>query len=281
MDIIKNWSLQMFGEGGEGASTSADGGEGQGVQAAEQGGAPAQEKASFEELLKDADYKREFDNRVRNAVRTRFRANDEERAALRPMYETLGRKYGLDVSDPAKIDLKRLSEAVMADNAMLEQEAADMGVSVDGLRKIRNAERQLDEAKRIREEEASQRAWQQLMDEGERLRGMYPNFDLSVELQNPQFGNLLASLQASGFNDPLRTAYESVHRDEIMGGAMQYAVQRTKQQVSNSIRAGARRPAENGNAAPADTKIDIAHLSKQQREDIRRRVMRGEEITLR
>ena len=96
------------------------------------------------------------------------------------------------------------------------------------------------------------------------------------------FGNLLVTLQHSGFPDAVRTAYESVHRDEIMGGAMQYAVQKTKQQMANAIQAGAQRPAENGAAtAAAQSRIDPAKLTPEQRKDIRERVARGERITFR
>lgn len=274
-DYIKSWSLQLFGEGGDGASAPTGEGEGQAQQAPEQ-----PQKATFDDLLKDPDYKREFDKRSNKAAYAARKQAQAERAKLNPMFEALGRKYQLDVSDPAKIDLEKLSEAVMADDALFEKEAADMGVTVDGLRRIRAAENQMAEAERVRQEEESRAAWQRLVDDGEQLKQLYPGFDLEAELNNPQFGKLLAGLQASGFSDALRTAYESVHRDEIMSGAMQYAVQKTKQQVSNSIQAGQRRPAEAGAAsAAAQTHIDPSKLTKQQREDIRKRVMRGEVIT--
>lgn len=277
MEYLRNWSLQTFAEGGDGASAPG------GNDGTTEGGTPVQEKPSFDDLLKDDAYGKEFEKRVSRRTGYEVRkAEREARAKLSPMYEALARKYGMDVTDPAKIDLDALSEKVLSDNDLFEEEAAQMGVSVDGLRKIRNAERQLQEVERIRQEEENQREWQALVAEGEQLKQIYPAFDMEAELANPQFGRLLASLQANGFPGPLRTAYESVHRDEIMGGAMQYAVQRTRQQMANSIQAGAQRPAENGAAAAAaQSHIDPRKLSRKDIEDIRRRVMRGEHITFR
>lgn len=273
-DFISNWSLQLFGEGGDGSAPAAPDGE-QGQQQADQ-----PQKATFDDLLKDPDYKKEFDKRSNRAAYNARKQAQAEREKLTPMFQALARKYSIDAKDPDKIDLEKLTSAVMADDALFEQEAAEMGVTVDGLRKIRDAERQMQEAEKIRAEEAKQREWQAIIQEGESLKQIYPTFDMEAELANPQFGRLLASLQASGFNGPLRTAYESVHRDEIMGGAMQYAVQKTKQQVSNSIQAGQRRPAENGAKAPASAKLDIAHLTRQQREELKKRAAMGERITL-
>lgn len=272
--INTKWTLQMFADGGEGAAPA------EGTEGAP--GENAQQKLTFDELLKDPDYNKEFEKRVNNrsgyAVR---KAAREAMAKHSPMYEALARKYGMDVSDPGKIDLDILSEKVLADDDLFEQEAAEMGVTVDGLRKIRTAERQMQEADALRAEQEKERAMAQIMAEGEALKQIYPNFDLDTELQNPQFCKALASLQASGAMNPVRTAFQAMHMDEIMGGAMQYAVQKTKQQVSNSIQSGARRPSENGAQAPAETKIDITNMTREQRAEIRKRVMRGEEITFR
>lgn len=270
-DTALDWSLQMFAEGGEGAAAPA-GGEG----TAE---APA-EKATFDDLLKDADYKKEFDKRVKSSSGYATRkAMAEERAKYAPMFEALGRKYGMDVTDPAKIDMERLSQSVLNDSDMLEEEAAKEGLTVDALRKVRGAEQQLRAAESIRRAAEQQREWQEIMGEAQQLKELYPAFDMDAEMQNESFAKLLASLRSSGFPDAVRTAYESAHRDEIMGGAMQYAVQRTKQQVSNSIQSGAKRPSENGAGAAAQTKFDPAAMSGAQIEDVRRRVMRGERIT--
>lgn len=278
MDNRKWWTIQMFADGGEGAAAP---GSTEGETPAAEAEQSA-EKASFDDLLKDADYKKAFDNRVRSAVRNRFKAVDEEKAALQPMYEALCRKYSIDVSDPDNIDLKALAAAVSADDDLFEKEAAEMGVTVEGLRKIRTAERQMREVDRARKEEQSRQAWQALQTESEQLKHVYPSFDMEKEFNDPQFGKLVASLQANGFTAPLRTAFESVHRDELMSGAMQYAAQRTKQQIANGIQSGSVRPNEAGAAQTAvQAAIDPSKLTRKQIADIRERAMRGEKITFR
>ena len=130
------------------------------------------------------------------------------------------------------------------------------------------------------DDEAPIRAsFRRLLAEGERLRQLYPGLDLGAELANPRFAALLASLERTGAPEPLRMAYEATHHDQILGGVVRYAVERTAAQLAEGIRSGALRPAENGGGAASDTRLDPGNLSPQQRRDIRQRVMRGERIT--
>ena len=97
-----------------------------------------------------------------------------------------------------------------------------------------------------------------------------------------QFGHMVATLQSSGFPNALQIAYEAVHRDEIMSGAMGYAVKRTQQKMSNAIQSGMKRPAENGaggQQAGTATGVDPSKLTLKQIEDIKMRAQSGERIT--
>ncbi len=299
MDIIKNWSLQMFGEGGEGAAAPAAG-NAEGQQDSLPGGAPqpgqqsgdAAQAQTLDQLLEsDPALKAAYEHKLRGHLSNRMKNANAERAQLqqqmaqlqeqtRAIYETLGPRYGLDVSDPGKMDLQALGARLMADDAMLEQEAADRGMTVENLRALRQSEAA---ARRSRAMEAELRRRQELMEireEAATMQELYPGFDLDTEMQNPSFGRMLAMMKRTGYENPVHNAYKLVHMDELMGGAMQYAVQRTKQQVSNSIQSGVQRPAENGAAAAAaQMHIDPAKLTPEQRKDIRQRVMRGEKIT--
>ena len=130
------------------------------------------------------------------------------------------------------------------------------------------------------DDEAPIRAsFRRIMAEGERLRQIYPGLDLGAELANPRFAALLASLERTGAPEPLRMAYEATHHDQILGGVVRYAVERTAAQIAEGVRSGALRPAENGGGAASDTRLDPGNLSPQQRRDIRQRVMRGERVT--
>lgn len=300
MDITKNWSLQMFGEGGEGAAApAADGAEGQqGATAANAAGQSAQGAPAtgtgqtLDELLEaNPELKAAYERKLRGNLANRMKNANAERAQLQQqmeqqreqiqaIYETLGPRYGMDVSDPSRMDLQALGARLMADDAMLEQEAANRGMTVANLRALRQSEAA---ARRTQAMEAELRRRQEMMEireEAAAMRDTYPGFDLDTEMQNPAFGNMLVLMRRAGYKNPVQSAYKAAHMDELMGGAMQYAVQRTKQQVSNAIQSGGQRPSENGAAAAAaQTRIDPARLTPEQRKDIRKRVMRGEKIT--
>jgi hypothetical protein len=78
----------------------------------------------------------------------------------------------------------------------------------------------------------------------------------------------------------VKTAYEVVHKDEIIPAAMQFAAQQIEQKVTNKIKAGGTRPSENGmsSQSAAVVKSDVSQLSKEDRAEIIRRVQRGERI---
>ena len=83
------------------------------------------------------------------------------------------------------------------------------------------------------------------------------------------------SLLTAGF-DPMQ-AYEAAHYRDLQQAAMQYGMQRTVAQVQ----ANGMRPQEGALGSPAGQviKIDPSKLTPQQREEIRKRVARGERIT--
>ena len=81
----------------------------------------------------------------------------------------------------------------------------------------------------------------------------------------------------------VKNAYMVVHMDDIMSGAMQYTAQQISQKTVNDIMARGMRPAENGansTGAATITKTDPTKFTKKDREEISRRVARGEIITL-
>ena len=114
-------------------------------------------------------------------------------------------------------------------------------------------------------------AWMQQADD---MKGVYPSFDLEAEMQNQRFIDLLRS------NIDVRTAYEVLHKDEIIPAAMQFTAQKVEQQLTNKIIANGSRPVENGikSQSAAQIKSDVSQLTKADREEINRRVARGEKI---
>lgn len=263
--------------GGAAAPATADAqAQGQSVQVpAEQ----VQQGETFEALTgKGGRYEKEYNAALQKAVRGRLRgaeAQKQQMEKLLPIVSWIGQIYGMDTSDMSKIDLDALGEKLSQDNRWYEQEAAQEGLPVDAMRRIKNAEREnarlKQESAQMRAEEEQRQRFAALQESFAEVRQRYPQADLSAELGNRAFMSLLTA----GF-DPMQ-AYEAAHYRDLQQAAMQYGMQRTVAQVQ----ANGMRPQEGALGSPAgrETKIDPRKLTQQQREEIRKRVDRGERIT--
>lgn len=263
--------------GGAAAPATADAqAQGQSAQVpAEQ----VQQGETFEALTgKGGRYEKEYNAALQKAVRGRLRgaeAQKQQMEKLLPIVSWIGQIYGMDTSDMSKVDLDALGEKLSQDNRWYEQEAAQEGLPVDAMRRIKNAEREnarlKQESAQMRAEEEQRQRFAALQESFAEVRQRYPQADLSAELGNRAFMSLLTA----GF-DPMQ-AYEAAHYRDLQQAAMQYGMQRTVAQVQ----ANGMRPQEGALGSPAgrETKIDPRKLTPQQREEIRKRVDRGERIT--
>ena len=237
---------------------------------------PPDRNAEFDKLIK-GEYKEQFDARMQDTVQKRLKSTKEtvdKYNALIPTLEILANKYGVDVNDIAA-----LNTAIEDDDAYFEEEALQKGISVQQLKEIRKMEKENAELKRQMQEQTAQQnasklysAW---MEQAEAAKTVYPSFDLSAEMQNPRFVDLLRS------NVDVRTAYEVLHKDEIIPAAMQFTAKAVEQKLTNKMIANGARPTENGinSQAASQVKSDVSQLSKADRAEIARRVSRGEKIS--
>ena len=246
-----------------------------------------QEKQSFDDLLNDEEYKGEFNKRVQDIVQKRLKtakASEEKLTKLTPLLDLIAHKYGVDLDST---DIDELVQKVTDDDELYEQEALEKGLPVDALKQIRKVEsenallRRAEADRQAEKEEAERRAafneqFMKLREEGNAVKAMYDTFDFDTEMRNPDFLRL-AFTPGVG----VKTAYEIIHKDEIIGGAMQYAAKKAQQEAAASIASNSKRPVEGwtGNNSPANTKIDVSALTSQQRKDYIKRAARGEKIT--
>ena len=237
---------------------------------------PEDKQAAFEKLIRE-EYKEQFAARTQSIIDKRFKESkqlEEQLGKARPILDMLAQKYGVDPGD-----LEKLSSAIEEDDSYYEDEATRRGLTVQQLKEMKRIERENETLRRNAQEkdrrEEAERVYADWVRQGDELKSVYPTFDLQTECQNDQFVGLLRS------NIDVRTAYEVVHRDEILGGAMQYAVQQASQKIVNGIKAKGSRPTENGvsSGSAAVVKSDVNALTKKDREEIERRVMRGERIS--
>ena len=303
--LIRRINLQLFGEGAGDGGTGADGTSAEGMLAtsksarnnplanvqygiqeettptAEVKTEPTTENevvdldAEFEELIK-GKYKEQYNKRTQDTVQKRLKATKEKGDRydeLTPTLEMLAKKYGVDATD-----IKALNRAIEEDDSYYEEEALEKGITVDQLKSIRKMERENADLKRQMNEqnvrENANKLYASWMNQAEAIKNVYPSFDLNVEMQNPKFTDLLKN------NIDIRTAYEVLHKDEIIPAAMQFTAKKVEQQMTNKIIANGARPVENGINAQSSvvTKSDVSQLSKADIAEINRRVARGEKI---
>ena len=105
-----------------------------------------------------------------------------------------------------------------------------------------------------------------------RIRQVYPDFDWQKELASPQFGRLVTA----GVDG--QTAYELVHRQELLKAAMHYAAAQTRSEMARAIASGGSRAAENRGGSRTVTRSDPRGLTSRELAAIRRRVQDGEKI---
>ena len=197
----------------------------------------------------------------------------EKYNALTPTLEMLAKKYGVDAND-----IEALNKAIQDDDAYYEEEALRLGVSVEALKEKTKLERENAQLRaEMQKQEAKEKGaqlYQQWMDQAEKAKNIYPSFDLRAEMQNPKFVDLLKA------NIDVRTAYEVIHKDDIIPAAMQFTAKTVEQKLTNKIIANGARPTENGisSQSGAVVKSDVSQLSKADRAEIIRRVARGEKI---
>lgn len=236
--------------------------------------APDREKA-FEDLIK-GEYKDLYDRRVRDAIEKRFRGereNAERLKALAPTMEMLEKKYGVKAGD-----LEALNRAIEEDTGYYEDEAARTGIPVEQLKQMRHMEKENQQLRQtmdeLRARENAERVYREWLEQEKATQQIYPQFSLEAELTDNQFVRLLRS------GVDVKTAYEVLHKDEIIPAAMQYAAKTAERKVVNKIRANGARPVENGvqDQSASLVKRDVSQLTKADRDEIIRRVERGEKI---
>ena len=290
--ILFQWlNLQLFAEGGGGDGGTAAGGEmgvtegaanpqGQ-VQVTDADGNTAKNidrNAEFDKLIK-GEYKDLYDAKMQDTIQKRLKGTKEtveKYEALSPTLEMLAKKYGVENGDIAA-----LNKAIEEDDSYYEEEALEKGISVQQLKEIRKMEKENAALKKQMQEQTAKENASKLyaswLDQAEKTKGVYPSFDLNAEMQNPKFVDLL---RVPGVD--VRTAYELIHKDEIIAGAMQFAAKTVEKKVTDKIIANGKRPAENGMSSQSAslTKSDVSQLSKAELLDIQRRVLRGEKVDL-
>ena len=264
--------LRLFDEGGEGGSPAQTTPQ-TGTQPGDTGSDPAPRdlEAEFDSLIK-GEYKDTYDKRVQGIVKDRLKGSKQTEASLREAREVMalmGERYGLDGTDA-----KALRTALENDRQYLETEAMEKGMSVDQLAEMKRMERENRTFRQQMEQQRAKAAFDEKFrgwtEEAAGLKEVYPELDLLREFENPNFIRLLDS------GVGVKAAYQAIHFDELLSGAMAHTAQTAQKKVMDSVKANGARPAENAatGAAGVSAGMDVSKLTKAQRREIAEQVMR-------
>lgn len=245
---------------------------------------PEERRKAFGELLR-GEYADLTEELMQNAV-TEAARRLEASPAMKGLMQALQEKYGTDAND-----LVALTEAVrngaVKDDAYYEKLAMEKGVSTRTARELDKLESQnkhLTEQQQMIQQMERQRAQQARIAElqagwdreAEQLKAQYPDFNMAEVLANPE----VEKMMRSGVS--MTNAYRSAYFDHILKQQQAATARQVEQGVVNRLQQRNVRPGENGTrpGGAVQTKIDVSHMSRKEMEEMEKRVMRGEVITL-
>lgn len=245
---------------------------------------PAERRKAFGQMM-SGEYKDLADEMMQNAVQIAAQ-NLEASPEMRGLLEAIAEKYGTDATDLTALT-DAIRNGVVKDDAYFEKIAMEKGISVKTAREIDKLETQnkrltaqqeaAAQMQKAAQEQARIAQIQAKWDaEAEALKAKYPEFDRDEVLANPEVGKMMRA------GCSMEAAYRAAYFDRLMARQTAATAQQTEQGVLNRVQQRASRPSENGTrpGGAVQTRMDVEHMSRKDREALERRVLRGEIITL-
>lgn len=233
-----------------------------------------EKRKAYDDLI-NGEYKDFYTRDTQNLINRRFKETknlEKQVAESQPVIDMLMQRYGVK-------DISELQNALESDSAYWQEAADDAGMSVSQYMEFQKLQREnralLQQQEMLANQERANQQLAQWTMEAQALKGVYPQFDLEVESQNPDFIRLLQS------GTPMEHAYKVIHLNEILGNERMATAAYTEKQVMDNIQARGSRPSEAGlNSKNGITyKSDVSKFSGADVMEIARRVKRGEKIS--
>lgn len=231
-------------------------------------------RKAFNDLI-NGEYKDVYQEKFQGVFDRRFKqvkAMEAELAAQKPILDKLMSGYGVD-------DIASLDKAFTEDRAFWERVAEEKGMTYEQYQAFQKIEMENKELKAFQQQQLGQaRAQQQINiwnEQAQKVKELYPSFDLATEIKNIDFQKLLQR------GLPMEHAYQVIHFDELQNNAAMVAAQNADAQAQARIKQKASRPSENGTSSQsaAIVRNDVKSLTRRERAEIARRVARGEHIS--
>lgn len=247
----------------------------------------AEKRRAFGKLMQ-GEYAAEFEEALQRASQATVQSIQNS-PQVKALMDALGEAYGVDTASPDS--LAALTEAVkngrVKNDEYYETLAQEKGVSVKTAREMDRMEGELQRAaaEKQRAEQLRQAAEHQQRAaavraqweaEAQKLQQKYPAFELDEVMNNPAVKDMI--LRGVG----LEAAYRAAYFDQLMENQTALTAKQVEQGVEARIRQRGQRPAENGThpGGAAETKVDVAHMTKAQRLELAKRARHGERIVL-
>jgi len=267
--LFELFDLTLFDDGG-----ASDGGTGEGTEgvgAADQQGDTADKGKAFNDLIK-GEYKDEYDKSIQKVINKRFAETKQYQTSLEeqtPLINLLKQRYGTE-------NIADITSAIENDQDYWNSRAEELGMTNEQAMLYEKAMQEnaiLKQAQADRQREEHQNEQVKMwFNEAEKVKEIYPDFDLMQELQGPGGEAFAAQLKAGV---PIQTAYETAHWREFV----EQEKSKTEKNVINNIKARGTRPQENGSTNPITTSKDLSKLTLNDINEIKKRVARGETVT--
>lgn len=200
-------------------------------------------RPSWEELMRDPYY----NEKMRAVVRGRLKDAKDSQTQLQtlaPALELLTQRYGTAPGDHAALVTALQQEQHTGQRQQLQQHLATLTQQADKLKQV------------------------------------FPDFDLQESMRDPVF----ARLTAPGSGLTLEDAYYALHHQQLQEAAVQMAARQTAKALSNALVSGSHRPREHGADPQAGsvTVFDYRSATPQQRDALKNRIRlaaaRGEKV---
>lgn len=247
MKKLKRYTLDLQLFGGE-AGNAADGETGEEVAVAGQNGAE-NDGDEFEQLI-SGKYKNEFTRKTQAIIDKRFKETkqlEEYKNRVSPAIDTLMKRYGVSPGEEG-----RLAELLVNESEKKDTQNNEAPYRSNLKNKISG--------------------W---ISESRKFKETIPDFDLRKELKG---NRLFSQMLMSGMS--VQSAYEAVHRDEILSDAMSFTAEKVRKQVVDNIQAKGMRPVENGVSSDSAivTSVDVNSLTSQDILKILKQVENGANV---
>ena len=260
----------------------------------------ASPRPSFEELIRDDEYKQAFQQKTEDIVKGRvakLSGYKEAIETMKPMLLDMAAVLGMDTADPDKLDYSALVQAYRSDPDNYRKAAIDRGTDTEAARTAVQNKTDTEQLRRRvaqlegeRTESVQQQMRNQMLDQHMRrlrqqeaeLQKTVPGFSLAKELEDPVTGKKFKDLTMPGSALSVMDAYRIIHWDEIERANREAAAKQSMAAVAGSIAAGQQRPRENNPSGGGGSRQHVlfSQRSKAEQQEIIKRVKRGEKVSL-